>query len=448
MVDKSSMENEKRALIICYDFPPYVSVAGLRPYSWYKYMRLYGFYPIVVTRQWNDLKGNPSDYVRPSKSDKTTAEKTLLGELICAPYFPNLANKILLRHGERKFKIFRKTISLVLDYMQFFFPIGPKIELYRAAKDYLSNNKVDIIIATGEPFVNFHYASKLSSQFHIPWVADYRDPWTNNGTRKNAVLRFLNKRIEKNVLKSVSHITSVSEYVINLTFETIEAKKDYSIVLNGFDKVEIENISQLNKTKELRLGLAGSIYDWHPVEEFLGALNEFIVRFPDCPLILNFIGLNDERKVIKVMEANGFHQVLKNCRFSGKMLNKEYVARISENDVNILFNDYPILGTKIFDFLKVGKPIFLCFTGDQIAKKYETKFFGVDQTAGFPYLQIKMLEEVGGGVLIEDGSELINKLYSYFQGDLIIKDVNTSKLSIYSRESQTGNLCKVLQKLC
>lgn len=46
----------KKVLILAYDFPPYVSVGGLRPYSWYKYFKEFGLYPIVVTRQWENKK--------------------------------------------------------------------------------------------------------------------------------------------------------------------------------------------------------------------------------------------------------------------------------------------------------------------------------------------------------------------------------------------------------
>ena len=35
----------KKVLIFAYDFPPYVSVGGLRPYSWYKYLKEYGIEP-------------------------------------------------------------------------------------------------------------------------------------------------------------------------------------------------------------------------------------------------------------------------------------------------------------------------------------------------------------------------------------------------------------------
>jgi len=40
----------KRVLILAYDFPPYVSVGGLRPYAWYRYLHEFDVFPIVVTR--------------------------------------------------------------------------------------------------------------------------------------------------------------------------------------------------------------------------------------------------------------------------------------------------------------------------------------------------------------------------------------------------------------
>jgi hypothetical protein len=42
----------KKVLILAYDFPPYVSVGGLRPHAWYNYLKEFGVEPIVVTRQW------------------------------------------------------------------------------------------------------------------------------------------------------------------------------------------------------------------------------------------------------------------------------------------------------------------------------------------------------------------------------------------------------------
>ncbi len=169
----------KTLLILAYDFPPYVSVGGLRPYSWYEYLHEFDIYPVVVTRQWGNKHGNHLDYVEKSDLPYTITETSETGTIIRTPYSPNMANKLLLRYGDNRFKLLRKMITGWFEMAQWFFNVGPKAGLYHGAKRYLKRNKVDAIIATGDPFVLFRYASKLSKEFHIPWIADYRDPWTS-----------------------------------------------------------------------------------------------------------------------------------------------------------------------------------------------------------------------------------------------------------------------------
>jgi hypothetical protein len=55
--------------------------------------------------------------------------------------------------------------------------------IYHAASEQLQKHTCHAIIATGEPFVLFRYAKKLSERFNIPWVADYRDGWSTNWGR-------------------------------------------------------------------------------------------------------------------------------------------------------------------------------------------------------------------------------------------------------------------------
>jgi hypothetical protein len=179
----------KKILILAYDFPPYVSVGGLRPYSWYKYLHEYGVHPVVITRQWSNKFGNYLDYIAPGESDDTIVETLNDSTLIKTPYRPNLANKLMIKHGESKFKFIRKLISGFYEISQFILPIGPKSNLYFEAKKYLSSNKVDVIIATGDPFILFGYASKLSKKFKTPWIADYRDPWSKKQYIHNNHLR-------------------------------------------------------------------------------------------------------------------------------------------------------------------------------------------------------------------------------------------------------------------
>ena len=109
----------KKILILAYDFPPYVSVGGLRPYSWYKYLHEYGVHPVVITRQWSNKYGNYMDYIAPGESDNTIVELLNESTLIKTPYRPNLANKLMIKYGESKFKFIRKLISGFYEISQF-----------------------------------------------------------------------------------------------------------------------------------------------------------------------------------------------------------------------------------------------------------------------------------------------------------------------------------------
>ena len=51
----------KKVLILAYDFPPYVSVGGMRPYNWYRYLKEFDVEPVVITRQWENKHGNQLD---------------------------------------------------------------------------------------------------------------------------------------------------------------------------------------------------------------------------------------------------------------------------------------------------------------------------------------------------------------------------------------------------
>ena len=82
-------------------------------------------------------------------------------------------------------------------------------ELFYEADNYLSKNKVDFIIATGEPWVSFRYAHLLSKKHNIPWASDYRDGWNTDVSMneiswglKNFIF-FLEGPLKKNMLNQL-----------------------------------------------------------------------------------------------------------------------------------------------------------------------------------------------------------------------------------------------------
>ena len=126
MANVSKQINLKKVLILAYDFPPYVSVGGLRPHAWFKYLKKFDIYPIVITRQWQNKYGSELDYISEGTSDSNIHEKFENGEIIRTPYKTNLSNKLLLKYGENRYKILRKLISGYYEFSQFLLINGPK----------------------------------------------------------------------------------------------------------------------------------------------------------------------------------------------------------------------------------------------------------------------------------------------------------------------------------
>ncbi|MBK8489273.1 MAG: hypothetical protein IPL48_16005 [Bacteroidetes bacterium] len=64
----------------------------------------------------------------------------------------------------------------------FFIPDARKFWIEPSVKfllKYISDKPVDIIISTGPPHSMHMIALALKQKTELPWIADFRDPWTN-----------------------------------------------------------------------------------------------------------------------------------------------------------------------------------------------------------------------------------------------------------------------------
>lgn len=443
----------KKVLILAYDFPPYVSVGGLRPSSWFNYLNEFGVYPIVITRQWNNKHGNHLDYISQSDSSETIIEETAQGTIIRTPYKPNLANRILLKYGDSKYKFLRKSISAYYEFAQFLFFIGPKSELYFAAQDYLKNNKVDAIIATGDPFILFKYASKLSNKFHIPWIADYRDIWSQNlNIQQSLFLRKWHSYFEKKAVDTSSAITTVSD-LLQIKISQLIKNKEFFIFPNGFDPEAIESLKEIKQqTKTLRIAFVGSVYDWHPIRSFFTELSIFIKINAGAKICVNFYGINlygatftTELPSIISIE---FPELVNYVFVHKKMPNALLLKELSKQNVMLLFNYYSYMGTKIFDYIGLKRCILFCYANDADAKKLKNKYYEIKEEEGVSsHLQEDLIKETNSGYIIKDASHLqekLNELYDEFLEKGYIQ-CNTINAENYSRKHQIKQLAEIIK---
>lgn len=440
----------KKVLILAYDFPPYVSVGALRPYNWHAYFHEFGVYPIVVTRQWSNNHGDFLDYIEKSESPTTIYETTDIGTIIRTPYRPNLSNRLLLKYGENRFVLLRKSISAFYEFAQFVFPVGPKVRLYYAAKNYLKKNNVDAIIATGDPFVLFNYASRLSDKFFTPWIADYRDPWSQNvHFQQNTFIKNLSAFFEKRTLRNAESIVTVSEF-LKVKISQLIKNKPFHVLPNGYNPDNMNQLELVPQGKDyLQIAFMGTIYEWHPLESFLRVLANFLEKQPTAKVKCNFYGINIPHQVESLIHST-FPTLKSVVTLYLKLPNATVLEKLAQNNAMLLFNDYSYMGTKIFDYLCVRRKIILCYADDLEAKKLKADHYAIEELPGISnQLQADLIQETQSGIVVKDAAELFDvfsTLWAEFEQTGQIA-CNSSGIENYSRKVQVENLAEIIQQL-
>ncbi len=441
----------KKVLILAYDFPPYVSVGGLRPLNWYKLFAEFGLYPIVVTRQWDNKYKNSLDYIAPSASTEVITETSLDGTIIKTPYKANFANRLYLKYGNTKHVFLRKAVSAYYEFAQYIFKTGPKAELYFAANEYLKNNKVDCIIATVDPFVLLKYASDLGRKYNTPWIADYRDPWSQDLQFKNNLFaKTWYSNIEKKILKNVRLITTVSAFCEKHIATLAPPATPFYIIPNGYDEAVIDKAKDIKQNSEtLSLAFVGTIYKWHPIGSFFNIIAEFIANTPDAKICLNFYGLSLEDELNEIIQKE--FPILKDyITIHKKVKNELFIAELAKNNIMVLFNHYSIIGTKIYEFIGIERLILLCYTNDSEANQLKKDHFLLNEGSDdYPQLQAELINETKSGIAVENAQHLksvIAGLYSNFKIDGLIK-CDATNTSQFSRRLQTQKLAEVIKSI-
>ena len=433
------------ALILAYDFPPYVSVGGLRPYSWFRYLARFGVDPIVVTRQWENRFGDERDYVAPGAVPHEVVEETISGTIVRAPHRPHLGNRILLNYGNTRNVLLRRAITAAYELGQFYANVGPKAAVYRAARNLLSRRRVDVILATGEPFVLFRYATKLSREFGIPWVADFRDAWSQNKGRAGFRLsRRWDEALERRYTASARLITTVSGLLARM-LATVHEGKTVEIVMNGFDPESVESARSTPQARDrFTIGFAGMIYGWHPVETVFSVLNHVSAV---APFELSLVGINDRVGIERLLTSK-FSNLAKKTTFVGRLPNDLAARELAKANVLLMFNNYAYLGTKIFDYLALKRHVLLCYANDPDANRLRVAHYNLEiGDQDDDRVLETVVRETRAGTVVQDAEHLrvvLTRLIDTFRltGAVPCESLGTEK---YSRVTQTATLAALLR---
>lgn len=421
----------KKVLILAYDFPPFISMGAQRPWSWFIYFKTFGYYPIVITRHWDENIKTSIDTLRLSTKQEKTIEKNDYGTIIKVPFKPGFRDRLIIRFGEKKYGFFRKVLSFFGSYLQYTsLAFDGKSNIFLGANAYLKNNKVDLIIASGGPFVLFRYASILSRKFKTPWVADYRDCWSNLNqlidSKPKAMTHwdlFALGYFERKFVKNAAYITCPGK-IYHKKIKEIFPEKAIKIIYNGFfEEEKVFQVKPLNHSKEIKIAFGGTMYPFQPISVFLKGLKELIGRSEGTPPLKVFFygGLFNNLQVELIKQDI---ELLDYFVITDRIPRKELLMNYSKVDLLLLFSNRGMISGKLFDYFLVGKPIL--FVGSDDGEMEE------------------IIRQYSLGFICKDYMEVADFLQSYIEGkdqeNKFLFDI--SNMTFFSRKNQAEILCK------
>ena len=233
----------KRVLILTYYWPPSGGSGVQRWLKMSKYLPENGWQPVVYTAK--DAEYPVEDL---SLEKDVLPEAEVIRRPIFEPY--SFYKKFLgikksekvkagfINEGQQK-KGWKEDLSIWIRG-NLFIPdarclwIRPSV---RFLKKYLKSHPVNVIISTGPPHSMHLIAMRLKKHFDIPWVADFRDPWTDIYYYEDLKLgRFAHRkqcRLEHEVLQKADKVVTVSRHCA-LGLER-HGTKDIKVIPNGYD---------------------------------------------------------------------------------------------------------------------------------------------------------------------------------------------------------------------
>lgn len=426
----------KKALILAFDFPPYASVGGQRPYSWFRHFKENGFDPTVITRHWDEDFSDPNYFIKPSSKREEEEDRSKWGTIVRVPYSASFRDKLVLKYGMKKLVLFRRILSLLGSILKFVsFRFDNSSEIFRAADQCLKTEKYDWIIATGEPFILFRYAKRLSKKHKVKWVADYRDCWSTDNSDFN--LPFFNrivhnlffKNFELNIVKTVSLITTAAP-AYKESISHLFPKKQIEVIYNGFDNQAFEQLEPIEQKKDVfEIAYAGTIYHNQNLEMFLQGLALFIKSNPQPNLQVVFYGLNffPEQKQRLINCAGEISPYLVTTE---KLTYEQTMQNLQKAHLLLLLSQkgHSKLRAKVFDYLALNRKILLVENDYAILEN--------------------IMDKCNGGIKCAYAEEVklnLDNHYREFQatGKVLHQSIDFQK---YSRKQQAKVMAEVLKR--
>lgn len=356
----------KKVLIISYYWPPSGGAGVQRWLKFVKYLRRFDWEPVVYTTKNPEAPATDLS-LEADVPDGLKVIKTRIWE----PYsfykkFTGRKQDDKIKGGflsESKTPSKNENLSVWIRG-NFFIPDARKFWIKPSIKyllPYLEENPVDAIVSTGPPHSMHLIAKHLHKRLNIPWLADFRDPWTNIDFYADLKLtnrsNLLHHRLEKEVLEQADRVLVVSKGMVS-DFNNIY-HRDYAVIPNGFDdedmpkgpvqldeKFSIAHIGSMAPTRNPRIL-------WQALKDLIGEQERFAEH-----LEVKLLGQVDYtvREMITSFGLEPFITFIPYLQHD-EVVKFQMQAQLLLLVINQTPNAKLVVTGKIFEYINSGRPV-------------------------------------------------------------------------------------------
>lgn len=298
------------------------------------------------------------------------------------------------------------------------------------------------LMCTGGPFIPFLVPLLIKKRYGIPYVLDFRDPWSLNPymeprSLKGKMARTLEKHLEAIAVAGAEIVLSVSA---RMTSDLADAhptvpRSRFQTLYNGYDEGEFATLKPVDLPKhQYHIVYTGTAGDPHyPFGKMFRALQMLLYDNPDMRAVicLHLIG-NVSMEYQQMIERLGLQDVVK-CH--GFQPHRETLRYLLAADLLFLLIDnsagqgnllYDVSG-KVFEYIRAGKPVLA-----QVPRNGEA---------------FQILSRAGLLLHVDSAEIALARALNQQVGRTNVLDIDTAFVRTFERRAQVKDLAGILERL-
>ncbi len=352
--------------MVSYAFPPMGGSAVQRTQKFAKYLPSFYWKPLIIAANTNTCEKDPN--LLGELPDAVTIYRAFYPQLLKSGHGTGVKRSGL--DGRAGFKkqlasVIRSAICVPDDRI-LWMPFALKQSL-RAMKE----NKADIIYTTSNPYTAHLVGYLLKKITRKPWVADFRDPWTDNiyhsaryyGSLFGQIRKKIDRYLEKIVIKTADRVIGTTQEMADLFAQRYggTAQDKYAAITNGYDAEDFvpKGAELKKKPGPFNICYCGSFRRVSP-ENFLNALRKVLDQHPEMAgdLRVSFVGQVQNEIVAQIDRLD----LARNVELIGYKTHQEAISYLLSADLLLLLltadqREKLIMPGKIFEYLAAQKPV-------------------------------------------------------------------------------------------